>query len=444
VPENDLDDELDESEQTYDLAIPELPNGLFKQVYDYLAAFDVPRAFALTGATALLATILGDRIGFYFDDENEEENEEENEDGMIFANDYFIQMAPSSSGKSTTSRKVRSLLRSIDKKILKTDGKRSELLYKNAATARGLIDQIRHESDAERIRREAAERAAEKSGQAPPSQKKTPQTSGLWLLDEFVQLLESFNREFNAELCSIILSLWDNTEFSRQTKSDGAIDVPQTSVTILGNSVPEMFWQALPVNASRRGFLQRLLIVATTESREKTMLQVKFAKKKVARNVLCKDLLDFFCYCAKRPPVKFLTECIKVEKEFRRRYQSSDIDIQAFLGRLNVRLLKFSMIVATCKAFETRAPEIVIDARTMEQAGVILDFFVRSTINFITANSIDSQKPIDAVGKPKRECSLFCATNFREKLSEKFYETIQMQATNSSKRHLTNLWRAER
>jgi hypothetical protein len=401
APETDLDDD-DENEQTYDVAIPELPNGLFKQVYDYLAAFDVPRAFALTGATALLATILGDRIGFYFDDENEEENEEENEDGMIFANDYFIQMAPSGSGKSTTSRKVRSLLRSIDKKIMKTDGKRSELLYKNAATARGLIDQIRYESDAERDRREAAERAAEKSGQAPPSQKKTPQTSGLWLLDEFVQLLESFKSEFNAELCSIILSLWDNTEFSRQTKSDGAIDVPQTSITILGNSVPEMFWQALPVNASRRGFLQRLLIVTTTESRRKTMLQVKFAKKKVARKVLCEDLLDFFCYCAKRPPVKFLKEeCMPVEIEFISRYQTSDKDIKAFLDRLNVRLLKFSMIVATCKAFETRAPEIVIDARTMEQAGVILDFFVRSTINFITANSIDSQKPIDAVGKLK-------------------------------------------
>jgi hypothetical protein len=139
----------------------------------------------------------------------------------------------------------------------------------------------------------------------------------------------------------------------------------------------------------------------------------------VARNVLCKDLLDFFCYCAKRPPVKFLTECIKVEKEFRRRYQSSDIDIQAFLGRLNVRLLKFSLIVATCKAFETRAPEIVIDARTMEQAGVILDFFVRSTINFITANSIDSQKPIDAVGKTKARILSLLREKFQGEVKRK-------------------------
>jgi hypothetical protein len=419
VPENDLDDELDESGQTYDLAIPELPNGLFRQVYDYLAAFDVPRAFALTGATALIATILGDRIGFYFDDENEEENEEENEDGMIFANDFFIQIGRSSSGKSTTSRKVRSLLRTIDKKILKPDSKRSELLYKNASTARGLIDQIRHESDAERIRREADERAAEKSGKAPPP-KRTPQTSGLWLLDEFVQLLESFNSEFNAELCSIILSLWDNTEFSRQTKSDGAIDVPQTSITILGNSVPETFWQALPANASRRGFLQRLLIVATNESRRKTMLQVKYTKKKVSRKVLCKDLLDFFCYCAKRPPVNFLPEeCVPVEIEFRNRYQSSDIDIQAFLDRLNVRLLKFSMIVATCKAFETRAPEIVIDARTMEQAGALLDFFIRSTINFIKVMSLDGQKPIDALGKTKTRMLSLLRDKFQGEVKQK-------------------------
>jgi hypothetical protein len=418
-PETDLDDELDESGQTYDLAIPELPNGLFRQVYDYLAAFDVPRAFALTGATALIATILGDRIGFYFDDENEEENEEENEDGMIFANDFFIQIGRSSSGKSTTSRKVRSLLRTIDKKILKPDGKRSELLYKNASTARGLIDQIRHESDAERIRREADERAAEKSGKAPPP-KRTPQTSGLWLLDEFVQLLESFNSEFNAELCSIILSLWDNTEFSRQTKSDGAIDVPQTSITILGNSVPETFWQALPANASRRGFLQRLLIVATNESRRKTMLQVKYTKKKVSRKVLCKDLLDFFCYCAKRPPVNFLPEeCVPVEIEFRSRYQSSDIDIQAFLDRLNVRLLKFSMIVATCKAFETRAPEIVIDARTMEQASALLDFFIRSTINFIKVMSLDGQKPIDALGKTKTRMLSLLRDKFQGEVKQK-------------------------
>jgi hypothetical protein len=181
-----------------------------------------------------------------------------------------------------------------------------------------------------------------------------------------------------------------------------------------------MFWQALPVNASRRGFLQRLLIVATTESRQKTMLQVKYTKKNVARNVLCKDLLDFFCYCAKRPPVKELPEeCVPVEIEFRNRYQSSDIDIQAFLGRLNVRLIKFSMIVATCKAFETRAPEIVIDARTMEQAGVILDFFVRSTINFITANSIDSQKPIDAVGKTKARILSLLREKFQGEVKRK-------------------------
>jgi DNA primase len=401
VPENDLDDELDEldeSEQPYDVAIPELPNGLFKRVYDYIAAFDVPREFALTSATALLASILGDRVGFYFEDENEGENEGE----MIFANDFFIQIAEPSSGKSTASKRVRSLLRRIDKKILKPDGKCSELLYKNAATARGLIDQIRHESDAERIRREAAERDAEKSGKALPP-KRTPQTSGLWVLDEFVQLLESFNSEFNAELSSIILSLWDNTEFSRQTKSDGAIDVPQTSITILGNSTPEAFWEALPANADRRGFLQRMLIVTTKESRQKTMLQVKYTKKKnVARNVLCEDLLQFFCYCAKRPPVKFLPEeCVPVEREFCSRYQSSDKVIKAFLGRLNVRLLKFSMIVGACKAFETRAPEIVIDARTMEQASAILDFFVRSTINFITSMTLEGQKPIDAVGKTK-------------------------------------------
>jgi len=67
---------------------------------------------------------------------------------------------------------------------------------------------------------------------------------------------------------------------------------------------------------------------------------------------------------------------------FRRRYQSSDEDIEAFLSRLSVRLIKFSVIVATCKAFEKRAAEIVIDARTMEQAGALLDFFVRSDYQF--------------------------------------------------------------
>jgi len=398
-------------------------------VYDYIASFDVPRAFALTGATALLATILGDRIGFYFEDENEDENEGE----MIFANDFFIQIADTGSGKSFASKRVRSLLRTIDKKILKPDGKHSELLYFNVATARGLIERIRHESDVERIRREADERAAEKSGQAPPP-KRTPQTSGLWLIDEFDQLLKSFKREFNVELSSIILSLWDNTEFSHQTKSDGVFEVPQTSITILGNSIPETFWQDLPELANRNGFLQRMLIVATTESREKTMLEVMYTKTKnvarnVARNVLCKDLLEFYHYCAGRPPVKFLyEECMPVEREFRRRNQSSDKDIKRFLTRLNVRLLKFSVIVATCKAFETRAPEIVIDARTMEQASALLDFFVRSTINFIKAMTLDGQKPIDAVGKTKvRMLSLL-----REKFSGEVRRKVLRDYSNVS------------
>ena len=392
VPESDLDDELDEldeSEQTYDVAIPELPNGLFQRVYDYIAASDVPRAFALTGATALLASILGDRIGYY----------SKKLKRKIFANDYFIQIAEPSSGKSTTSDIVSSLLESIDEKIPKPDGKHSELLYANVVTARGLIERIRHESDAERKEREAAE----KSGKAPPP-KRTPQTSGLWVLDEFEQLLKSFKREFNVDLSSHILSLWDNRKFSFETKSDGWIKVPQTSITILGNSTPERFWEALPEHADSGGFLQRMLIVTTTESHEKTMLEVELLSTEtedVESDVLCEDLLEFYHYCAKRPPVKFLTECIKVEKEFRRRYQSSDKDIKPFIKRLNVRLLKFSMIVGACKAFETRAPEIVIDARTMEQAGAILDFFVRSTINFIKAITLDSEKPIDAVGKTK-------------------------------------------
>jgi hypothetical protein len=407
VPENDLDDELDESEQTYDVQIPELPNGLFKRVYDYIADSDVPQAFALTGATALLATILGDRIGYY----------SKKRKRKIFANDYFIQIAEPSSGKSTTSDIVSSMLESIDEEILKTDGKHSGLLYSNGATERGLIEQIRYESDAERIRREAAE----KSGQAPPPQR-TPQTSGLWLHDEFDKLLKSFNREFNAELSSFILSLWDNRKYSHQTKSDGRISVPQTSVTILGNSTPEKFWEALPEHADSGGFLQRTLIVATNESHEKTMLEVDLLSDEtegVESDVLCEDLLQFFCYCAKRPPVKFLTECIKVEKEFRRRYQSSDKDIKAFLGRLNVRLLKFSMIVATCKAFETRAPEIVIDARTMEQASALLDFFVRSTINFIKAITLDSEKPIDAVGKTKARILSLLRNKFQGEVKRK-------------------------
>ena len=393
VPENDLDDELDEldeSEQPYDVAIPELPNGLFQRVYEYIAS-DAPREFALTGTTALFASILGDRIGHY----------SKKRKRKIFANDYFIQIAEPSSGKSTTSDIVSSLLESIDEKIPKKDGKRSELLYANDATERGLIEQIRHESDAERIRREAAERTAEKSGQAPPP-KRTPQTSGLWWLDEFNKLLKSFKREFNVELSSFLLSLWDNRKCSRNTLSDGWISVPQTSVTILGNSTPEKFWQALHEHADSDGFLQRLLIVTTNESREKTMVEVLLAEDEdVESDVLCEDLLEFYHYCAKRPPVKLLPECKKVEKEFRRRYQSSDEDIEAFLERLKVRLIKFSMIVGACKAFETRAPEIVIDARTMEQAGAILDFFVRSTINFINVMTLEGQKPIDAVGKTK-------------------------------------------
>ena len=311
-----------------------------------------------------------------------------------------------------------SLLESIDEKIPKKDGKRSELLYANDATERGLIEQIRHESDAERIRREAAERTAEKSGQAPPP-KRTPQTSGLWWLDEFNKLLKSFKREFNVELSSFLLSLWDNRKCSRNTLSDGWISVPQTSVTILGNSTPEKFWQALHEHADSDGFLQRLLIVTTNESRKKTMLEVMYTKTKnvarnVARNVLCKDLLDFFSYCAKRPPVKFLyEECMPVEREFCSRYQSSDKVIKRFLDRLNVRLLKFSMIVATCKAFETRAAEIVIDARTIEQASAILDFFVRSTINFIKAMTLEGQKPIDAVGKTKARMLSLLRDKFR-------------------------------
>jgi hypothetical protein len=408
APETDLDDELDESEQTYDVPIPELPNGLFKRVYDYIAASDVPRAFAVTGATALLASILGDRIGCYA----------KRRKAMIFANDYFIQIADTGSGKSTTSDIVSSLLQTIDEKILKTDGKHSELLYSNGATERGLIEQIRHESDAERIRREAAE----KSGQAPPL-KRTPQTSGLWLHDEFHKLLKSFNREFNVELSSFILSLWDNRKYSHQTKSDGRISVPQTSVTILGNSTPEKFWTALPEHADSGGFLQRMLIVATNESHEKTMLEVELLSDEtedVESDVLCEDLLQFFCYCARRPPVKFLLrECVKVEKEFRRRYKSSDKDIDDFLKRLNVRLIKFSLIVGACKAFETRAPEIVIDSRTMEQASALLDFFVRSTINFIKAMTLDGQKPIDAVGKTKARMLSLLRDKFRGEVRRK-------------------------
>ena len=404
VPENDLDDELDEldeSEQPYDVAIPELPNGLFQRVYEYIAS-DAPREFALTGTTALFASILGDRIGFYYKKKK------------IFANDFFLQIGSTATGKSDTSDIVCSLLESIDERIPK-NGKRSELLYANAVTARGLIERIRHESDVERISREAAERAAEKSGKAPP-QKRTPQTSGLWLLDEFAQLLKSFKREFNVELSLFLLSLWDNRKLSFETKSDGAFDVPQTSITILGNSTPEIFWQDLPEHANRNGFLQRMLIVTTNEYREKLMSEVMLstATEGEASNVLCKDLLDLFHYCAKRPPVNFLLhEIVKVEREFLRRYQSSDKDIDDFLRRLKRRLFKFSLIVGTCKAFEKRAPEIVIDARTMEQAGALLDFFVRSTINFIKAMSLDSEKPIDAVGKTKARMLSLLREKFR-------------------------------
>jgi len=168
-----------------------------------------------------------------------------------------------------------------------------------------------------------------------------------------------------------------------------------------------------------------LLIVTTNESRKKTMLEVMYTKTKnvarnVARNVLCKDLLDFFSYCAKRPPVKFLyEECMPVEREFCSRYQSSDKDIKRFLERLNVRLLKFSVIVATCKAFETRAAEIVIDARTMEQASAILDFFVRSTINFIKAMTLEGQKPIDAVGKTKARMLSLLREKFRGEVRQR-------------------------
>ncbi len=383
----DTEDEI-ESEQLPEVAFPELPNGLFKQVYDYIASFDVPREFALTGTLALLSTVIGDRIGFRFGD------------SMIFPNEFFIQLGRSGSGKSSTSALVQSLLRKVDEHIIK-DGKRSELLYANSATARGLIDQLRHEGDVERAARAAAERAAEKNASKFVPPERTPQTSGLWLIDEFVQLLSSFRREFNVELNSFLLSLWDGRPMSFQTKSDGRFEVPQTSVTILGNSTPKRFLSALPEHARSDGFAQRLLIVRANEARRKTMLQVLSAPK-AESDMLCETLLNFFSFCARRPPVKFLPECIEVEKKVLE-YQSRDETIDAFCKRLNVRLLKFSLIIQACRAFETRATEIVIDAHIMEHACALLDFFVIHTINFWNESAFDSEKPIDAVGKTKQK-----------------------------------------
>jgi hypothetical protein len=55
----------------------------------------------------------------------------------------------------------------------------------------------------------------------------------------------------------------------------------------------------------------------------------------------------------------------------------------------------------------------------MEQASALLDFFVRSTINFIKAMTLEGQKPIDAVGKTKARMLSLLREKFQGEVKRK-------------------------
>ncbi len=361
---DDFDDDPDE--QTF--IIPREDSLLFsplmREIYETLTINDPPPAFALIGAISVIQTIIGDNITFKVGNES------------IRTNDFHVLIGESGIGKSTVLNSVKKLLHETANKFVE---RKPAFLLPARITERGLKDALRSQTEAER------EKSIDKQAV----------TSGLIASDEFLSWLTEFRAQHSSGLLSLLLELWQGAPIRIATakRTDGVYEIPPTSISILGAITPEAFWRNVPLNSESIGFFSRLnLVFSEAKTERRTLFDIVangFDNHNSSLEELAIKLAQFHAFVCKKTFITIAPECTSVGNEAIRKWNEI---LEKFIGneaitsygqRLQVRLLKYSLLLETVKAFEQGRNEIRISAETVEQATPLVNFLFSKFVEFV-------------------------------------------------------------
>ena len=421
-PETDLDD-FDEiptldsyANIDYTFAESLVPNGIFREVYDYITCeADAPAQFIFTGVLAMFCGIVGTRISLQC--------------GMqkFKPHDYFTLIANSGGGKSTTLESVRAILTALEKDI--TDKPyHNVFLYPQSSTLRGLLDVMREESESELQARTVA---VEKGKPEPPP--KVAQRSGVAIVDEVSALFDATKSDFNTGLDATLLELWDGNPrmIATSIRTDGKMRFDDTALTLLSASTPRKFVERLPKGAFFDGMFPRFQIINAGSRVQPRKPLTSFTRRQSNHGEIVKKLKQFFEFVSdlslSQKPMLISEEAKALDEQSLRMWHAENIELkdetaEAYMKRIDTRKLRYALLFSILECHNQHgrfADAITLTGTAMQRAIEVCEFYKTHTLHFLV-----KAKAI----KPK-------APNEREPLPERLkYKLIELGGTADSRR----------
>jgi len=404
VPESDLDDFEEiptlESYANIDYTFDEslVPNGIFREVYDYIASdVDAPAQFIFTGVLAMLCAIVGTRI-FWRSGRQK-----------FKPHDYFTLIANSGGGKSTTLESVRDILSELEKAITNKPYQ-NVFLYPKSSTLRGLLDLMREESEAELHARTVAK---EKGKPEPPP--KVAQRSGVAIINEISALFDATKSDFNTGLDATLLELWDGDPRMTATgiRTDGKMRFEDTALTLLSASTPRKFVERLPKGAFLDGMLPRFQIVNAGRRTRPRKRLTSFRKMQDNHNEIVEKLKQFYQFVVglSEKPVLVSEEAEALDEQscqvwYEESMNLKDETAENYMERIDTRKIRYALLFSILECYDQHgrfADAITMTGTAMQRAIEVCEFYKTHTLHFLVkAKAIKPKAPNEKEPLPVR------------------------------------------